>query len=63
MSEHDPKTAPDGVRPADASHELPEDAVGEALTDDDRVSREKQTQEKGSRVQPGPADEARLSKT
>jgi hypothetical protein len=41
---------------------LPDDNVSEGLTDDQRVSREGDSDEKGARVTPGPADEERLSK-
>lgn len=35
---------------------------GDALSDDDRVQREEQPQQEGARVEPGPADKARLPK-
>lgn len=39
---------------------LPDDDIGEGLTDDQRVSREGEATGEGARVTPGPADEERL---
>jgi hypothetical protein len=38
------------------------DGDGGALSDDDRVQREDRPQQQGARVEPGPADKARLPK-
>lgn len=47
---------------AEVQHDLLEDDVSEALTDDERVRRETDDSGHGARVTPGPADEERLSK-
>lgn len=55
MKKHDASRGVD--HPKD---QLPQDDVGEGLSDDERLSREKPAQQQGARVKPGPADEARL---
>ena len=46
----------------DEQQDIPDDDVGEGLTDDDRVSRESDGEGDGARVTLGPADEERLNK-
>lgn len=63
MNECELKDLDGSLEPADDNDEPPNDDIGEALTDDERIRREPPTKGDGPRVTPGPADLERLPKS
>lgn len=60
MNAQDPKDQTRPLQESEPNEERREDSIGEALTDDERVRREKPQEGDGARVTPGPADLERL---